>query len=336
VEENFNLSCGRWRRELRSSFLENEGEFMTAPQALETVTILGSGPAGLTAAIYAARADLKPLLVHGGQPGGQLTTTTEVENFPGFSHGIQGPELMDQCTKQAERFGTRFVQAQVTKVDLSKRPFTITLDNGTSFQTKTLIAATGATAKYLGLPNEAKLIGKGVSACATCDGFFFRGHDIAVVGGGDTAAEEANFLTKFAKTVYLIHRRNELRASKAMQTRTLANPKIKMIWDSAVEEIVGEGEVKGLKVKNLKTGTTSDLAVTGLFVAIGHKPNSDIFKGVVDMDESGYILTKEGTKTNVPGLFACGDLQDHVYRQAVTAAGTGCMAALDAERFLQH
>jgi len=307
---------------------------MSGPQSLENVTILGSGPAGLTAAIYAARADLKPLLIHGGQPGGQLTTTTEVENFPGFAQGIMGPELMEQCTKQAERFGTRFVQAMVSKVDLSKRPFTITLDNGTSFQTKTLIAATGATAKYLGLPNEARLIGRGVSACATCDGFFFRGQDIAVVGGGDTAAEEASFLTKFAKTVYLIHRRHELRASKAMQTRVLSNPKIKPIWDSAVHEIVGEKEVQSLKVINVKTQEISDLAVTGLFVAIGHKPNSELFRNAVDMDESGYILTHEGTKTKVPGFFACGDLQDHIYRQAVTAAGTGCMAALDAERFL--
>lgn len=309
---------------------------MSVALPLENVTILGSGPAGLTAAIYAARADLKPLLIHGGQPGGQLTTTTEVENFPGFAHGIMGPELMEQTTKQAERFGTRFVQANVTKVDLSKRPFKITLDDGSSFETKTLIAATGAAAKYLGLPNEAKLIGRGVSACATCDGFFFRGQDIAVVGGGDTAAEEANFLTKFAKTVYLVHRRDELRASKAMQAKVLGNPKIKPIWDSAVHEIVGEGEVKSLKIKNLKTNAITDLAVTGLFVAIGHKPNSELFKGYVDMDEAGYILTKEGTKTKVPGFFACGDLQDHVYRQAVTAAGTGCMAALDAERFLQH
>ena len=309
---------------------------MSVALPLENVTILGSGPAGLTAAIYAARADLKPLLIHGGQPGGQLTTTTEVENFPGFAHGIMGPELMEQTTKQAERFGTRFVQANVTKVDLSKRPFKITLDDGSSFETKTLIAATGAAAKYLGLPNEAKLIGRGVSACATCDGFFFRGQDIAVVGGGDTAAEEANFLTKFAKTVYLVHRRDELRASKAMQAKVLGNPKIKPIWDSAVHEIVGEGEVKSLKIKNLKTNAITDLAVTGLFVAIGHKPNSELFKGYVDMDEAGYILTKDGTKTKVPGFFACGDLQDHVYRQAVTAAGTGCMAALDAERFLQH
>jgi thioredoxin reductase (NADPH) len=307
------------------------------PQALENVTILGSGPAGLTAAIYAARADLRPLLIHGGQPGGQLTTTTEVENFPGFPKGVMGPELMELCTQQAERFGTRFVQAMVTHVDLSKRPFKVTLDNGTSFETKTIIAATGASAKYLGLPNEMKLIGRGVSACATCDGFFFRGQDIAVVGGGDTAAEEATFLTKFAQTVYLIHRRGELRASKAMQAKVLGNPKIKMVWDSAVHEILGEGEVKGLKVKNLKTEAISDLEVTGLFVAIGHKPNSDIFKGAVEMDETGYVKTKAGsTATNVPGFFACGDLQDHVYRQAISAAGTGCMAALDAERFLNH
>lgn len=304
-------------------------------EPLESVTILGSGPAGLTAAIYAARANLKPLLVHGSQPGGQLTTTTEVENFPGFAEGIQGPELMDICTRQATRFGTRFLQASVTKVDLGKRPFKITLDDGSSFSTKTLIAATGATAKYIGLPDEARLIGRGVSACATCDGFFFRNQDIAVVGGGDTAAEEATFLTRFAKTVYLIHRRNELRASKAMQARVFANPKIKPIWDSVVEGIIGEQEVKGLRVKHLKTGATSELNVTGLFVAIGHKPNSELFAGHVDMDELGYIKTLSGsTKTRLPGFFACGDLQDHIYRQAVTAAGTGCMAALDAERFL--
>ncbi len=307
---------------------------MSKPNALENVTILGSGPAGLTAAIYAARADLKPLLIHGGQPGGQLTTTTDVENFPGFPEGVMGPELMERTQKQAERFGTRVVQALVTKVDLSKRPFTITLDNGTTFQTRTLIAATGASAKYLGIPREQSMIGRGVSACATCDGFFFRNQDIAVVGGGDTAAEEATFLTKFAKSVTLIHRRDELRASKAMQARVFANPKIKPMWDSAVDEIVGESEVQSLKVKNLKTGQTTSLPVTGLFVAIGHKPNSDLFKGFVDMDANGYVKTRDGTKTNVPGFFACGDLQDHVYRQAVTAAGTGCMAALDAERFL--
>ncbi len=304
-------------------------------QSLENITILGSGPAGLTAAIYAARANLKPLLVHGVQPGGQLTTTTEVENYPGFKDGIQGPELMEICTKQAERFGTRTKMATVTKVDLSKRPFAITLDDGTVFATKTLIAATGATAKYLGLPDEMRLIGRGVSACATCDGFFFRGQEIAVVGGGDTAAEEATFLTRFASKVYLIHRREELRASKAMQQRVFNNPKIIPLWHSVVERIVGESEVKSLEIKNIKTGEKSNLSVTGLFVAIGHKPNSELFKGYVDMDELGYIKTLAGsTKTKVPGFFAAGDLQDHIYRQAVTAAGTGCMAALDAERFL--
>lgn len=308
---------------------------MTKPNALEDVTILGSGPAGLTAAIYAARADLKPLLIHGGQPGGQLTTTTEVDNFPGFPDGVMGPELMERCQKQAERFGTRFIQATVTKVDLSKRPFTLTLDNGTTFQTKTLIASTGATAKYLGLPSEKKLMGRGVSACATCDGFFFRNQDIAVVGGGDTACEEASFLTKFAKTVTMIHRRGEFRASKAMQTRVMENPKIKVIWDTAVDEVLGDAEVTGLRLKSLKTGEMNEIKVTGLFVAIGHQPNSELFKGFVDMDESGYVITHNGTKTKVPGFFACGDLQDHIYRQAVTAAGTGCMAALDAERFLQ-
>jgi len=309
---------------------------MANANALESVTILGSGPAGLTAAIYAARADLKPLLIHGGQPGGQLTTTTDVENFPGFAEGIMGPELMDVCTKQAARFGTRFIQATVTKVDLSKRPFRITMDNGESFETKTLIAATGATAKLLGMEQERKLMGRGVSACATCDGFFFRNQDIAVVGGGDTAAEEASFLTKFAKSVTLIHRRNELRASKVMQARLLSNPKIKFLWDSAVEEIIGDAEVRAVKVKNLKTGDITNLEVTGLFIAIGHKPNSDLFKNHVDMDANGYVITHHGTRTKVPGFFACGDLQDHEYRQAVTAAGSGCMAALDAERFLQE
>ncbi len=302
---------------------------------METVTILGSGPAGLTAAIYAARANLKPVLIHGAQPGGQLTTTTEVENYPGFEKGITGPELMEVTTRQAERFGTRVVHATVTKVDLSKRPFTITLDDGKTFQTKTLIAATGATAKYLGLPDEMRLIGRGVSACATCDGFFFRGQEIAIVGGGDTAAEEATFLTRFATKVYLIHRRRELRASKAMQDRVLKNPKIQPIWDTVVEGVEGEDQVKGLRLRNIVTNEASHLAVTGFFVAIGHKPNSELFTGFVDMNELGYVKTIPGTtKTKVPGFFAAGDLQDHVYRQAVTAAGTGCMAALDAERFL--
>lgn len=304
-------------------------------QPLENVTILGSGPAGLTAAIYAARANLRPVLIHGAQPGGQLTTTTEVENYPGFEKGITGPELMDITTRQAERFGTRVVHATVTKVDLSKRPFMVTMDDGKTFRTQTLIAATGATAKYLGLPEEMRLIGRGVSACATCDGFFFRGQEVAIVGGGDTAAEEATFLTRFATKVYLIHRRRELRASKAMQQRVLDNPKIQPIWDTVVESVEGESEVKGLGLKNIVTGDKFKLAVSGLFVAIGHKPNSEMFKDYVDLDANGYVLTKPGTtKTKVPGFFCCGDLQDHVYRQAITAAGTGCMAALDAERFL--
>ena len=308
---------------------------MTEPNAIENLTILGSGPAGLTAAIYAARADLKPLVVHGREPGGQLTTTTEVENFPGFEKGIMGPELMDVCTKQAARFGTRFLGAYVTKVDLSQRPFTIFLDDGRSFQTKTLICSTGASAKYLNLPREKELLGRGVSACATCDGFFFRNQHIAVVGGGVTAGEEATFLTKFAASVTLIHRRDSLRASKAMQHRVFSNPKIKLMWNSAVDELLGKDKLEGIVVRDLKSNETKKLDVTGLFVAIGHKPNTDMFRGYVDMDEVGYITTHHGTKTKVPGFFVAGDAQDKEYRQAVTAAGTGCMAALDAERFLQ-
>ena len=302
---------------------------------IENVVILGTGPAGLTAAVYAARANLNPLCVEGVQPGGQLTITTEVENYPGFPTGVQGPELMEHFRKQAERFGTRFKQGDVQKVDLSKRPFTLSLADGSEVKTKTLIIATGASAKLLGMPQEKKLMGKGVSACATCDGFFFRNQDIAVVGGGDTAMEEANFLTKFAKSVTLIHRRDTFRASKVMQDRVLANPKVKVIYDSAVEEILGEQEVIGLKVKNLKTNAITDLPVTGFFVAIGHQPNSNLFKGQLDMYETGYLKIEAGsTKTKIPGVFAAGDIADSYYRQAVTAAGTGCMAALDAERFL--
>lgn len=307
----------------------------TQIKEIENVVILGSGPAGLTAAIYAARANLEPLLIHGPEPGGQLTTTTDVENFPGFENGVMGPDLMETCKKQAARFGTRYKQNIVTKADLSSRPFQLELDNGEKIRCKTLICATGASAKYLGLPREREMIGKGVSACATCDGFFFRGQDIAVIGGGDTAAEEATFLTKFASSVTVIHRRDKLRASKVMQDRMLGNNKIKMMWDSAVEEIKGADAVESLVVKNLKSGETSELPVTGMFVAIGHKPNTDLFKDVVDMDETGYIVTKDGTKTNVPGFFVAGDAQDKVYRQAITAAGTGCMAALDAERFIE-
>jgi thioredoxin reductase (NADPH) len=302
---------------------------------IENVVILGTGPAGLTAAIYTARANLKPLCVEGTQPGGQLTITTEVENFPGFPHGIQGPELMDNTRKQAERFGTRFIQGDVQKVDVTQKPITLTLADGSEVKTRTLIIATGASAKLLGLPAEKKLMGKGVSACATCDGFFFRNQDIAVVGGGDTAMEEANFLTRFAKSVTLIHRRDTFRASKVMQDRVLANPKVKVIYDTAVEDIMGENEVVGLKLKNLKTGATSELPVTGFFVAIGHQPNTGLFKGQLDMNETGYLHVQSGsTKTKVPGVFAAGDVADHYYRQAITAAGTGCMAAIDAERYL--
>jgi len=302
---------------------------------IENVVILGTGPAGLTAAIYTARANLKPLCVEGTQPGGQLTITTEVENFPGFPHGIQGPELMDNTRKQAERFGTRFKQGDVQKVDLTKKPFTLSLADGSEVKTHTLIIATGASAKLLGLPAEKKLMGKGVSACATCDGFFFRNQDIAIVGGGDTAMEEANFLTRFAKTVTLIHRRDTFRASKVMQDRVLANPKVKVIYDTAVEDVMGENEVVGLKLKNLKTGATSELPVTGFFVAIGHQPNTNLFKGQLDMNETGYLYIQSGsTKTKIPGVFAAGDVADHYYRQAITAAGTGCMAAIDAERHL--
>lgn len=303
---------------------------------IEHVTILGTGPAGLTAAIYAARANLSPLCVEGTQPGGQLTITTEVENYPGFPHGIQGPEMMVNFRQQAERFGTRFKQGDVEKVDLSKRPFTLTLADGSQVKTRTLIISTGASAKLLGLKNESRLMGRGVSACATCDGFFFRNQDIAIVGGGDTAMEEANFLTRFAKSVTLIHRRDVFRASKVMQDRTLKNPKIKVIYDTAVEEIVGENEVTGLKIKNLKTGAVSDLAVTGLFVAIGHQPNTKLFQNQLKTDEAGYLIVQAGsTKTEIPGVFAAGDVADHVYRQAITAAGTGCMAAIDAERWLE-
>lgn len=304
---------------------------------LEAMTILGSGPAGLTAAIYAARANIEPLLISGDQPGGQLTITSDVENYPGFAEPVMGPDLMVAFQKQAERFGTRFVTGNVQKVDLSRRPFTLTLSDGKQIRTKTLIIATGASAKWLNIPTEKRLMGKGVSACATCDGFFFRGMDVAVVGGGDTAMEEATFLTRFANKVTVIHRREELRASKIMQDKAMKNPKIDFVWNSAVEEVLGEKEVEGLKVKNLKSGETSDLKVKGLFVAIGHQPNTKLFEGQLEMNEAGYLTVEPGTtKTSVEGVFASGDVADHVYRQAVTAAGTGCMAALDAERMLMH
>jgi thioredoxin reductase (NADPH) len=304
--------------------------------AVENVIIIGSGPAGLTSAIYTARANLNPLMIEGEEAGGQLMTTTEVENFPGFEHGITGPELIAVMKKQATRFGTRFLTKNVTKVDFSVRPFKVWVRDQL-YEAKSIIISTGASAKYLGLPSEKQYLSKGVSACATCDGAFFRNVPVAVVGGGDTAMEEANFLTRFASQVYIIHRKDSFRASKIMADRALKNPKIKAIWDSEVVEVKGDGKkVTSLVINNLKTQAKSDLAVEGLFIAIGHKPNTDLFKGILDMNETGYLKTKDGSSyTNIPGVFAAGDVQDHVYRQAITAAGTGCMAAIDAERWLE-
>jgi len=302
---------------------------------MENVIIIGSGPAGYTAAIYAARANLKPLMFEGLTPGGQLMITSDVENYPGFDKAITGPELMDVMRKQAERFETRFITKNVTKVDFSKRPFKIWCDEE-MYEAQTVIVTTGASAKWTDVTGEKRLMGKGVSACATCDGAFFKNMDVVVVGGGDTAMEESSFLTRFAKQVYLVHRRDEFRASKIMQNRVLNNPKIKVLFDTVVDEIVGEKGVTGVKLNNLKTKEKSDLKCEGYFVAIGHKPNTDIFADFLDLNETGYIVTEPGsTRTNVEGVFAAGDVQDHVYRQAVTAAGTGCMAALEAERFLE-
>ena len=298
--------------------------------------IIGSGPAGYTAAIYAARADMHPVLYTGIQPGGQLTTTNEVDNFPGYPEGIQGPQLMEDLQQQAKRFDTDVRMGIVTKADLSGRPFHVMADDGKELLAETLIIATGATARYLGLPSEHLFKGRGVSACATCDGFFYRGQDVAVVGGGDTAAEEATYLARMCRKVYLIHRRNELRASKAMQHRVLNTGNLEVVWDHVPVEILGDSKgVNGVLVEHVKSGVRKQLDIQGFFVAIGHTPNSELFKGQLAQDQNGYIITApDSTKTGIEGVFACGDVQDHVFRQAVTAAGTGCMAALEAERFL--
>ena len=304
------------------------------------VIIIGSGPAGFTAAIYAARANLKPLLfegqLKGGQPGGQLMLTTEVENYPGFPQGIQGPEMMELFRKQAERFGTELVREDVEKVDFSKRPFQL-IAGGKDYFSKTVIISTGASANWLNIPSEKALQGFGVSACATCDGFFFKGKEVVVVGGGDSAVEETTFLTKFATKVTMVHRRDTLRASKIMQDRAKNNPKIGFIWDSEITDIKdpAQKKVTAVVLKNLKTGAVSEKKCDGVFMAIGHTPNSQVFKGQIELDAKGYVVVRDGSLTNVKGVFACGDVQDFKYRQAVTAAGSGCMAALDAERFLE-
>jgi thioredoxin reductase (NADPH) len=322
------------------------GDRAAAPgDDVRDVIIVGSGPAGLTAAVYTARANLRPLVIEGepsstsDQPGGQLMLTTEVENFPGFSEGIMGPELMGRFREQAARFGAEILTEKVTRVDLSASPFGVWIGDPhadePTYRGRAVIIATGAQALMLGLEAEKKLLGHGVSTCATCDGFFFRGQDIAVVGGGDSAREEAMFLTKFADSVTLVHRRDELRASKIMQDRALANEKIRFLWNHVVDDVVGTNAVEGLRVRSVLTDELSTLPVTGFFVAIGHKPNTDLFKGQLDMEDTGYLITGEGTATNVDGVFACGDVQDHTYRQAITAAGSGCMAAIDAERWLE-
>jgi thioredoxin reductase (NADPH) len=311
------------------------------------VVIIGSGPAGLTAAIYAARADLRPIVIEGepsstsDQPGGQLMLTTEIENFPGFPNGLLGPELMDNMRQQAERFGATFLSAKVTNIETGRRPFEIFTTIGDlgepTFQAQSVIIATGARSIMLGLDNELELVGHGLSTCATCDGFFFRGHSIMVVGGGDSALEEALFLTKFAEKVTIVHRRDQLRASKIMQDRALQNAKIEFLWNSVVTDLhENGGSLSGVTTENVLSGSKTTHSVTGLFVAIGHAPNTDIFKGQLAMSETGYIETFDGTATSIDGIFACGDVQDHTYRQAITAAGSGCMAAIDVERWLEH
>ena len=301
------------------------------------VLIIGSGPAGYTAAVYAARANLKPVLYQGIQPGGQLTITTEVENYPGFPEGIQGPELMIHFEKQAHRMGADLRYGLATKVDLSSQPYKVWIDEEKIIETYAIIIATGASAKWLGIESEQRLNGYGVSACAVCDGFFFRGKEVAIVGAGDTAAEEALYLSKLCSTVHMLIRRDEMRASKVMQDRVKNTPNIKIYWNSETDEILGEKTVEAVRIKNIRTQETTEIPIKGFFVAIGHTPNSEIFKGVIDMDEAGYIKTIPGTsKTNVEGVFASGDVQDKIYRQAVTAAGSGCMAALDAERYLSE
>ena len=303
---------------------------------MEKVVIIGTGPAGYTAAIYTARANLEPIVIEGFEPGGQLTTTNDIENFPGFPDGIDGSTLMAQMRQQAERFGAKFVSGAVVDVDFSKVRKTITLSDGNSFETQTAILATGASAQYLGMESEQKLIGRGVSACATCDGAFYRDVPIAVVGGGDTALEEALFLTRFASKVTVIHRRDQFRASKIMSDRVLAHDKIEVLWDSVIDEVldVEKNEVTGLKIRNVKTDEISELAVTGLFVAIGHKPNTEAFVGQLDLNEKGYLIA-EGVKTKIEGVYVAGDVADAVYRQAITAAGTGCAAAIEVERYLE-